>query len=180
MENQNARQIIELDVRPILKAGGEPFSEIMNAVQKVPEGGALRLRATFKPTPLFNVLGKQGWNHEIEHGSGDDWAILFFKGAMEQSTEQPTEQLHRDYPELKTRLSTKPGLWTLDVRMMSPPEPMEMTLLVLEKLPKNTTLIQINERVPQFLLPLLEERGYQHHIEKNTESEVQIKIERKL
>lgn len=70
---------VELDVRPVLRNGGEPFSEIMQAAAGVPQGGALRLRATFKPTPLFAVLRVQGFKHWIERGQGDDWIIWFYK-----------------------------------------------------------------------------------------------------
>ena len=50
----------------------------------------------------------------------------------------------------------------LDVRGLEPPEPMQRTLEILETLPVGGTLMQINSRVPQFLLPLLEERGFEY------------------
>ena len=70
---------VELDVRPILRSGGEPFGEIMQAVAQVPPDGALRLRATFKPAPLFGVLRVRGFRHWIERGKGDDWIVWFYK-----------------------------------------------------------------------------------------------------
>lgn len=72
-------KILELDVRPILQAGGEPFGEIIQAIQNVPENGALRLKATFEPVPLFHFLGAQGWQHEVESSSDDTWVILFYR-----------------------------------------------------------------------------------------------------
>ena len=39
----------ELDVRPILRAGGEPFSAIMEAVNGLAAGQSFRLLATFEP-----------------------------------------------------------------------------------------------------------------------------------
>lgn len=175
---------IELDVRPILKAGGEPFSQIMSAIGNVPDDGALRLRATFKPTPLFRVLGQQGWSHEIESGDGDDWVILFYRDgasatkATPSSAELEAAHLHKEDPELAQRLKAEGSVWTLDVRQMSPPEPMELTLATLEKLPAGTSLVQVNERVPQFLLPLLEERGFRYSIVKNDGAEVRLEIVR--
>lgn len=79
--------IVELDVRPILKSGGEPFSEIMGAVGKVPAQGALKLRATFEPKPLFRVLGGKGWKHWVEFGNGDDWMIWFYQEGSEANAE---------------------------------------------------------------------------------------------
>lgn len=189
-ESLSAEQIVECNVRPILQAGGEPFSAIMTSIAAVPEGGAMKLLATFKPAPLFNVLGGKGWSHWIEKGEGDDWVIWFFK-AVDVSSENPGKPvahekapkadivmsfLQRDNPELQSRLSAQDKQWILEVRQMVPPEPMELTLIVLDKLPKDYTLVQLNCRIPQFLLPLLEERGFKYEITKNEEEEVRIEI----
>ncbi len=70
---------VELDVRPTLRDGGEPFSLIMETAGRVPEGHVLRLRATFKPVPLFGVMRARGWKHWVEHGEGDDWVVWFYR-----------------------------------------------------------------------------------------------------
>lgn len=75
----DAAKVVKLDVRPTLRAGGEPFSEIMAALGRVEAGGALRLRATFKPAPLFGVLRMRGFQHWVERGEGDDWIVWFYK-----------------------------------------------------------------------------------------------------
>jgi uncharacterized protein (DUF2249 family) len=51
---------VDLDVRPVLRNGGEPFEEIMKTVNNLQPGQGLRLFATFKPTPLLQVLGSKG------------------------------------------------------------------------------------------------------------------------
>lgn len=66
-------------MRPILLAGGEPFSQIMETAAAVPPGHILRLRATFKPMPLFGVMRAKGWKHWIEYGEGDDWIVWFYR-----------------------------------------------------------------------------------------------------
>jgi hypothetical protein len=50
--------IVEADVREELRAGREPFHLIMAARATVQPGGALVVRATFEPAPLYRVLGK--------------------------------------------------------------------------------------------------------------------------
>ena len=50
----------------------------------------------------------------------------------------------------------------LDVRSLGPPEPLANTLERLAELPEETVLVQRNDRVPQFLFPKLEDRGYVH------------------
>jgi uncharacterized protein (DUF2249 family) len=163
-------KINELDVRPILKAGGEPFSVIMAAIGNTAGDGALRLRATFKPAPLFHVLGKQGWDHWIEHGEADDWIVWFYRGQNGKpkqglgQADVSAALLQKESPELQKRLKVEGSTWLLDVRTLSPPEPMELTLSVLEKLPQGVSLVQVNERVPQFLLPILLERGFRYEV----------------
>ena len=66
-----------LDVRDILKAGGEPFSEIMQAVQALVPGQGLRLLATFKPVPLFTVMAQRGFGHTEREIGGGDWEVIF-------------------------------------------------------------------------------------------------------
>ena len=66
-----------LDVRDILKAGGEPFSHIMQAVESLPPGQGLRLLATFKPVPLFGVMAQRGFGHTEREIGGGDWEVVF-------------------------------------------------------------------------------------------------------
>jgi hypothetical protein len=44
------------EVGEILCAGGAPFARIMHAVDALLPGEALRLRASFRPAPLFSVV----------------------------------------------------------------------------------------------------------------------------
>lgn len=48
----------------------------------------------------------------------------------------------------------------LDVRSMGPPNPLAKTLERLPELDDDVVLVQRNDRVPQFLLPKLDDRGY--------------------
>ncbi len=186
-----AAEIVELDVRPILRSGGEPFSVIMDAIARTLPTGAMRLRATFEPVPLFRVLGSQGWAHWVEHGEGDDWIVWFYREGARPSPATHEEvcakkaasvlsTLVREFPELDGRITVDETTctWTLDVRRMAPPEPMELTLGVLETIPEGIKLVQVNERVPQFLLPFLEERGFSHEV-KHLKDEVQVLIQRR-
>lgn len=49
-------------------------------------------------------------------------------------------------------------------RRESPPEPMVRTLEALARLPPGKVLVQINARVPRFLLPKLAERGFAYEV----------------
>ncbi|ELY72499.1 DUF2249 domain-containing protein [Natrinema pallidum] len=51
---------------------------------------------------------------------------------------------------------------TIDVRSAGPPEPLQRTLETLVDLSDETVLVQRNDRVPQFLFPKLDDRGYSY------------------
>lgn len=70
-----------LDVRDILKAGGEPFSAIMQAVDGLAPGQGLKLLATFKPVPLFAVMAQRGFGHSEREIGGGDWEVTFTPSA---------------------------------------------------------------------------------------------------
>jgi uncharacterized protein (DUF2249 family) len=165
--------VFDLDVREDLRSGREPFSRIMSAVANLRDDQLLRLRATFEPVPLFTVLGKRGFVHESEAHAPDDWSIWFWRTTTpdvaagpepvpgDMSYDIPPDDEHTMY---------------LDVRGSSPPEPLMRTLAALESLPRGRTLVQVNDRVPQFLLPVLEERGFAFEIDDSQPDRVLVQI----
>ncbi|MDZ7850531.1 MAG: DUF2249 domain-containing protein [Halodesulfurarchaeum sp.] len=50
----------------------------------------------------------------------------------------------------------------IDVRELPPPEPLQETLGTLGETETDGLLVQINDRQPQHLFPMLEERGYEY------------------
>jgi hypothetical protein len=62
----------------------------------------------------------------------------------------------------RTDAPTDRPVESLDVADLGPPEPLRRTLELLADLPDETVLVQRNDRVPQFLFPKLEDRGYAH------------------
>ncbi|CAM5218600.1 TusA-related sulfurtransferase OS=Bosea thiooxidans OX=53254 GN=ARD30_06025 PE=4 SV=1 [Bosea thiooxidans] len=61
MSNTETLPARELDVRPMLRAGEEPFQAIMDAVSALAPGQSLRLIAPFRPVPLFSVMANRGF-----------------------------------------------------------------------------------------------------------------------
>jgi uncharacterized protein (DUF2249 family) len=68
----------ELDVRPMLKAGVEPFQQIMSAVDGLDSGQGLRLLAPFKPAPLFSVMERKGFRYDVSELGGGDYEVRFY------------------------------------------------------------------------------------------------------
>lgn len=141
---------LELDVRPTLRDGGEPFGEIMEAVASLAPGQGLRLLAPFKPIPLFGVLGQRGFEPEAHEIGNGDWEVLFTPQAAETSSGAPV-QTKNEWP---------PPSIEIDNRGLEPPEPMVHTLEVLEGLQLGETMAAILPREPIFLFKELENRGH--------------------
>lgn len=72
---------IELDVRPIIEAGGEPFDTIMAAVAELDDQTELAIIAPFEPVPLEGVLSEQGYLYEATELDGGDYRVRFWREA---------------------------------------------------------------------------------------------------
>ena len=145
---------VDLDVRPILRSGGEPFSKIMEAVETLGPDEGLRLYATFKPLPLFQVLGAKGFSPEAREIDGGDWEVLFHRTgdpAGEQLDRGDTPQDTTDWPA---------PVQHMDNRDLDPPEPMTRILAALETMASGEVLSALLCREPVFLFPELEKRGH--------------------
>lgn len=144
---------VELDVRPALRAGGEPFEEIMAAVNALKPGEGLRLFATFKPTPLFHVLGAKGYTPIATELDGGDWEVLFTPtgGAAAAPGAPPAAADATDWPA---------PVRDLDNRDLDPPEPMVRILQAVESLAPGEVLSALLCREPVFLFPELAKRGH--------------------
>ena len=139
----------DVDVRDELRAGGEPFTRIMAARRAMQPGDVLRVRAIFEPAPLYPVMTKQGLAHWTERLADDDWRVWFYDAPAQAASVAHAGEA-----------AVHGHAIVLDVRDLEPPEPMVRTLAALETLPVGESLLQINARVPQFLLPQLAQRGF--------------------
>jgi uncharacterized protein (DUF2249 family) len=168
---------VVVDVREDLRAGREPFSTIMRAVGALNREDTLRLRTTFEPVPLFHVLGKRGFAHEVLAHAPDDWSVWFWRPTTELAPGPAAAPIAQLEAMPRFGADGTPLEW-LDVRGLEPPEPMVRTLEALEGLPEGHVLVQVNVRVPRFLLPVLDERGFAYTVEEEGPDMVQVHIRR--
>jgi uncharacterized protein (DUF2249 family) len=144
-------QFRELDVRSILRDGGEPFQAIMSAVAALAQGEGLRLIAPFRPQPLFSVMEGKGFGHEVIELGGGDVEVRFTPVAAKLMASDNLAE---------------PDAWPdprveIDVSDLDPPLPMVRILAKLEELRPGEVLFAVLAREPVFLFPELIRRGHQ-------------------
>jgi uncharacterized protein (DUF2249 family) len=144
---------LDLDVRPLLAAGHEPFNAIMAAADALAPGQALRLLAPFRPAPLFNVMAKRGYAAADRALPGGDWEVIF----------TPVAAAPADVG-LAPGSAADAMFWpdpveVLDLTGLMPPEPMVRILETLTALEGGSVLFALLDREPVFLFPELEKRG---------------------
>lgn len=66
-----------LDVRPMMAAGQEPFTAIMEVVGVLQPDEEFELLAPLEPIPLYQVLSARGFSHETSALGGGDYRVLF-------------------------------------------------------------------------------------------------------
>ncbi|GMU85746.1 MAG: hypothetical protein AMXMBFR48_09880 [Ignavibacteriales bacterium] len=170
LKTVSPEKIKELDVRPILAGGQDPFAQIMGAVSSLSEGDVLHLINSFEPLPLYKVLGRQGFEHFTEQ-KGEEYHIYFWQ--TEAASEEGAKVL------VKKNEAAETVVLELDVRGLEPPEPMIKILEKLTRLPECAVLLVHHHREPVMLYPKLEENGFEATANKIEENYYKVLISRK-
>lgn len=139
-----------LDVRPILADGGEPFQAITAAVESLAPGQGLKLIAPFKPQPLFTVLERKGFLHQVTELEGGDFEVRFTPRATEILASDDIEDCD-EWPE---------AVRNFDFSDLDPPQPMVRILSELETMSPGEVMFAVLAREPLFLFPELTKRGH--------------------
>ncbi|WP_135661913.1 DUF2249 domain-containing protein [Halorhabdus rudnickae] len=72
MEQRTDAYESTLDAREI---EGEPFDDIMAALEELPADGTLLLINSFEPEPLYDVLETRGFRYETEQVGPQEWHV---------------------------------------------------------------------------------------------------------
>lgn len=152
--NISEDKIIQLDVRPVLDKGRDPFNDIMSKVKELKNNEVFLLINSFEPIPLYSVLGNKGFDHWTE--KVDDIYKVYFFRKKDNSIIKDSNLSEPSPGELITGKVIE-----LDVRELPPPEPMMKILEKINEIDDNTILLVHHHREPFMLYPKLEERGFQ-------------------
>jgi uncharacterized protein (DUF2249 family) len=167
--------VVILDVREDLQKGREPFSKIMSTVASLGDDDQLFLIAPFEPTPLFRILGGQGFRHTVRTTEDGYCEVLFSRepqtsaaggteaqpcGNSEDSSRRPLQN-----QPLQSRPAQSPPLQNpeeveVDARGLEPPQPLVKILEAVAILPEGARLRARTDRRPMHLYSRLEERGF--------------------
>ncbi|HEU4742073.1 MAG TPA: DUF2249 domain-containing protein [Meiothermus sp.] len=159
-----------LDVRPILAAGGEPFSAIMAAAKEVPEGQRLVLEAPFEPVPLYKVMQKKGFAAWCEQLGPEHYRVHFYRRGEGQAAATAQPLTEQDWDNYQAVVEIEPNL--------EPPEPMMRVLRVLGQLGPGERLLVHHVRRPVHLLARLEQDGYRYALRDLGPGNVKVLIEK--
>ncbi len=160
MERTN---IVDMDVRPILESGVDPFNVIMDGLKTLKDNETLRIINTFEPIPLLNIISKKGYEYESDRPEEGVVHTYLKKVVGEVVAEVVTPTINDrelSYEDLERKYEGK--LTEIDVRDLEMPMPMVTILEAIETLEEGHALYVHHKRLPQYLLPELKEREFDY------------------
>ncbi len=163
---------VTLDVRPILATGVDPFEEIMKNLKVLKDDETLLVVNTFEPVPLIMKLKNQGYSCEVKRP--EDGTVHTYLTKISDNIETETsEKEHTNIINFEDALEKFKGKITeVDVRPLEMPLPMVTILEEVEKLKAGEALFVFHKRLPQYLLPELEKRGYNYVSKEKDENNI--------
>ena len=119
-------QITDFDVRPIMDAGKDPLTLIVNKVKSIPKGGVLKIINSFEPTPLISLLKKQGFESFVDTIDNQLVETYFYKTGNAPVAINEEVSNSEGWDGLIKKFTDK--MQTIDLRHLELPQPM-MTIL---------------------------------------------------
>ena len=113
---------------------------------------------TFEPVPLLNKLKTQGYEYEVERPNDSEVHTFLTKtsGKAEEKTSEQSTVF--SFEEAEVKFAGK--MHEINVRDLEMPMPMVTILEEIENLEEDEALFVHHKRLPQYLLPELEDRNF--------------------
>ena len=165
-----------IDVRPILSAGKDPLKGIIEKTSMLNKGESLCIINSFEPSPLITLLKKKGFDAMCFQKGDHEYHTYFTRSSDTEPTVEAV-MVNNDWEETSRRFHEH--FRYLDVRKMTAPLPMVTILEELQSLPEDYALYVYHQRVPVYLLPEINDRGFEYRIRELREDEVHLIIFRK-
>jgi uncharacterized protein (DUF2249 family) len=175
LSNLQPEQLVQLDVRPVLAGGTDPFQLIMGKINELGVGQVLEIINTFIPAPLITVLGRKGYSAYTDMVNDQLVHTYFYKDpAAAKPESSANESIRSHWDEVNARFAD--NLVFADVRDLEMPEPMIRILETLDTLPEGKALFVYHKKLPVFLLPELKERKFDYRVNEIAPGEVHLLI----
>ncbi|WMJ73627.1 DUF2249 domain-containing protein [Cytophagaceae bacterium ABcell3] len=168
-------ELVEMDVRAVLSAGGDPLKNILKKLKELGKDKVLVIINTFEPVPLINLLSRQGYKYKTEQKDGLFYTSFKFE-KLPDSVGEDTCGENGNFMELV--VTYQDNMVEVDVKKLEMPGPMMAILAELEKLLPDKALLVHHKKVPHLLLPELEEKGFKYAYEVADENNVKLIIYR--
>lgn len=169
-KNIQGHKIIDLDVRDDIQNGMDPIHKIKPAINELKDDEVLHLINSFEPVPLYSVLGNKGFAHFTEV-KDKVYHVYFYKEKKEKPEEEIVPPSSSD--------SSENEIIEIDVRELTPPEPMMKILSMLPNIPAGGILLVHHHREPMMLYDKLEEQGFTAVTQKINDNYFKVVITRK-
>ncbi len=176
MSELDKNNLVTLDVRPTIQSGKDPYNDIMAAVKDLNDDQTLEIINVFEPIPLINKLKEMGFESEVIRKDGA--VHTYFRKQSGAIEEKQKHHIYKSDAEEFDKILASFGdkVRTIDVRALEMPEPMVTILKEIETLEPDTVLFVEHKRIPQYLLPELEDRNFKVVIKELEENHVQLLI----
>ena len=169
------RRVSEIDAASMLERGEDPFDPIRKALLELQPGEAVKIVLDFVPSPLIDIFSRQGYESCVLTTEDGMFQTYFYKPLRKKSLWEKIKSLFKQktvpddsakggdadektFAEILKRYEGK--LEKIDVRDLEMPQPMMRILESLKNLPPGKALYVDHKRIPQFLIPELEKKGY--------------------
>lgn len=171
--------LMYFDVRPILKSGKDPFTQIIKNLAALPPENIMCIINSFEPTPLMRILEKKGFEFFMDTQGSEEIHLYIKKPirANNKDIENLTQSFSKEDLSFDKLVKLFEGnIISIDVRDLEMPQPMLLILKELETLKHNNALLVHHKKVPVFLLPELQEKGFKYSLNEISEGNVKLII----
>lgn len=154
---------------------------LQKALKKLNKNEALEVLIDFEPIPLIRIQEKKGFLSITTVKDGVYHTYFKSGGTAEKETENQSKSIKTIGVSQYNRLVEEyPGvIKTMDVRNLEMPEPMVRILEAIQELEENTGLKIYHKKIPQHLLPELEDKNLNTFICSISEGNVMLFITHK-
>ncbi len=165
---------VRLNAIELLEKNIDPFDPVMKKLKELAPGEALEVVVDFIPSPLIDILKRQGYESCVLKKDGIYYTYFYKpykkRGFWEKiktifgKTHSDREEKHsgpaheEDFEKIKQQFEGRMKI--IDVRDLEMPQPMMKILETLDTLKPGEALFVEHKRIPQFLLPELEKKNY--------------------